>query len=113
MSQTAVVKSAVRAYKRRKLEELAGEVEQAVSRVEARATYAMVRRLAPGNPELQYARKMDQQHGATMVPIGARRGALVTIFGAEPLSLETEPQLPKAKTWIPPETPVKYKAEDA
>ena len=27
--------------------------------------------------------------------------------------METEPQLLHAKTWIPPETPVKYKAEDA
>ena len=38
---------------------------------------------------------------------------MVTIFGAEPLSLETEPQLPQAKTRIPPEKLVTYKAEDA
>ena len=45
--------------------------------------------------------------------IDARRDALVTIFGAKPLSLETEPQLPQAKPWIPPEIPVEYNAEDA
>ena len=46
-SQTAVVKRAMRACKRRKLEDLAGEVEQAVSRGEARTTCAQVKRLAP------------------------------------------------------------------
>ena len=43
----------------------------------------------------------------------ARKDALVTIFGAEPLSLEAEPQLPQAKKLIPPKTPVTYKAGDA
>ena len=57
--------------------------------------------------------RWDLQRGATDGEIGARRDALVTIFGAEPLSLETEPQLPQAKTRIPPETHVKYKVEDA
>ena len=38
----------MRAYKRRKLEDLAGELEQAVSRNQVQSTYAMVKRLAPG-----------------------------------------------------------------
>ena len=43
----------------------------------------------------------------------ARRDALVTFCGAGPLSLEGEPKPLQAKTWISPETPVEYKAEDA
>ena len=91
----------MRAYKRRKLEELAGEVEQAVSRGEASPTYAMVKRLAPRVTVRQKDGSPTWGHDGD---IEARRDALVTVFGAEPLSSETEPQLPQAKTWIPPET---------
>ena len=42
-----MVKGAVRANERRRLEDLAGEVEQAVSRTHLRATDAMVKRPAP------------------------------------------------------------------
>ena len=41
-------------------------------------------------PQLQYARKMDHQTRGQDGEIGARRDALVTIFGTEPLSLQTE-----------------------
>ena len=41
-NQAAVVQGAVRAYKRRKLEDLAGELEQAVFRNQVSATCAMV-----------------------------------------------------------------------
>ena len=42
--------------------------------------------------------------GATMVRLKLKGAgdASVTISGAEPLSLEAEPQLPQVKTWIPP-----------
>ena len=96
-SQTTV-EGAVRAHKRRKLEELA-EVEQAVSRREARATCAMVKRLAPVQAPPRVA--VRQQDGSPTWghddEVGARRDASVTIFGAEPLSLETAPQLPQAE----------------
>ena len=72
------VKGAVRAYWRRKLEDLAGEVEQAVSRGEARATYAMVKRLARVQAPPRFT--VRQKDGGE---IGARRDALVTILGAE------------------------------
>ena len=45
--------------------------------------------------------------------INARRDALVTIFGVVSFFVDTKPQLPQAKPWIPPQTAVQYKAEDA
>ena len=115
-SQTAAVKGAVRAYKRRKLEELAGEVEQAVCRGEIRAMCAMVKRSAPGTGTAQSHRVRQKDGSPTWGHDGeitGHRGALVAILGAEPLSLEAEPQLHQAKKWIPPETPVTHKAGDA
>ena len=114
-SQTAVVKCAVRAYKRRKLEDLAGELEQAVSRNQVKSTCAMVKRLAPvqAPPNVTVRQKDGSPTWSHDGDISARRDALVTIFGAEPLLLEAEPQLLQAKKWILPETPVAYKAGDA
>ena len=114
-SQTAAVKRAVRAYKRRKLEDLAGELEQAVSCNQVKTTYAMVKRLAPVQaPPMVTVRQKDGSptwgHDGEITP---RRDALVTFLGAEPLSLEAEPQLPQAKKLILPETPVTYKTGDA
>ena len=114
-SQTAAAKRAVNEYKRRKLEDLAGELEQAISCNQVNSTYAMVKRLAPVQaPQRVTVRQKERSptwgHDGE---ISARRDALVTIFGAEPLSLEGEPQLHHAKKWIPPETPVTYKAGDA
>ena len=114
-SQTAAVKRAVRAYKRRKWEDLAGELEQAVSCNQVKSTYAMVKRLAPvqAPPRVTVRQKDGSPTWGHDGEITARRDALVTIFGAEPLSLEAEPQPLQAKKWIPPETLVTYKAGDA
>ena len=92
-SQTAVVKGAVRAYKRKKLEELAGEVEQAGSRGEARATYAMVKRLAPFQVPPRVT--VRQKDGSPTWERAEMHWSL-----AEPLSLETEPQLHQPKTYL-------------
>ena len=112
-SQTAAVKSAVRAYKRRKWEDLAGELEQAVSRKQVKSTYAMVKRLAPvqAPPKFTVRQKDGSSTWGHDGEIAARRDALVTIFGAGPLSFEAEPQLLPAKKWIHPETPVHTKVE--
>ena len=111
-SQTSAVKGAVCAYKRRKLEELAGELEQAVCRGETRAMCAMVndQLRSRHRPKSQYARKMDLQRGTTMARL---QRAEMHWSLSEPLSSEAEPQLHQAKKWIPPETPVTCKAGDA
>ena len=114
-SQTAAVKRAVRACKRRKLKDLSCELEQAVSRNLVKSTYAMVKRLAPvqAPPKVTVRQKDGSPTRGHDGEIAARRDALVTIFGAAPLSLEAEPQLHQAKKWIPPQTLVTYKAGDA
>ena len=114
-AEAAAVKGAVRAYKRRQLEELAGELEQAVSRGETRATYAMFKLIAPVQAPCKV--KVRHKDGSPTWghdgEITASTDTLVTILGAEPLSLEAEHQLLQAKKWILAETPVTYKAGDA
>ena len=76
----------------------------------------MVKRFSSGprrRPEVTVRQKDGSPTWGHDGEVGARRDALVTILGAEPLSLETEPQLPQAKAWTPPGKPVKYEAEDA
>ena len=97
MSQTAVVKGAVHAYKRRRLEGLAAKLEEAVSRNRVRATDAMVNRLAPVPTRVTVCQKTELPTWVHAGEIEARKDALVTIFGAEPLSLDLVPQLPQAK----------------
>ena len=45
--------------------------------------------------------------------IGARRDVLVTFLGSRGAFFGNRTSASQAKTWTPPETPVKYKAEDA
>ena len=97
------------------MEDLAGELEQAVSCNQVKSTYAVVKRLASvqAPPRATVRQKVGSPTWGHDGENTARRDALVTIFGAEPLPLEAEPQLPQAKKWIPPETLVTYKAGDA
>ena len=105
-------KEQLRAHKRRKLEDLAGELERAVSCNQVKSTYAMVQRLAPlqAPPRVTVRENDGSPTCGHDGEITARRDALVTIFGAEPLSLNAEPQTPKAKKWRPPETLVTHKS---
>ena len=67
-SKTAAFKRAVRAYKRGKLENLAGELEQTIACNQVKSTYAMVKRLLPvqAPPRVtECARKIDLQRGVT------------------------------------------------
>ena len=68
-SQTPVVKGAVRAYKRRKLEELAGEVDMQspAAKQEQRMQWSNDKLQSKHRPELQCDRRMDHQRGAMMV----------------------------------------------
>ena len=86
-SQTAAVKRAVRAYKRRKLEDLAGKLEQAVCCNQVKSTYAMAKRLAlfQAPPRVTARQKYGSPTWVHDGEITARRHALVTFFGAEPL----------------------------
>ena len=79
----------------------------AVSRGEARATYAMVKRLAPvqAPPRVTVRQKDGSPTWCHDGELRTRRDAFGTICGAVPL--------PDAKTWTLPETLVKYKAKDA
>ena len=101
-SQTAAVKGGSARIQEKQLEHLAGELE-------VTSTCAMVKRLAPvqAPPKVTVRQKDGAPTWGHDGEIAAR-DALVTIFGAEPLSLEAEPQLPQAKKCIPPETPVTY-----
>ena len=96
------------------MEDLAGELEQAVSRNQVKSTFAMVKRYAPvqAPPKVTVRQKDGSSTWGHDGEIAARRGALVTIFGAKPLSLEAEPQLSQAKKWILRETLVTHKAGD-
>ena len=82
------------------MEDLLGELEQAVSRNQVKSEYAMVKRLAPvqAPPRVTVRQKDGSSTWGHDGEIRARRDALVTIFEAELLSLEIEPQLPQAKT---------------
>ena len=87
-------------YKRRKLEDLAGEVEQAVSRGEARATFAMVKRSArvQAPPRVtQYARKTDHQRGATMVRLKGAEMQLSPFLEQSRFRWKPNPNFPKPR----------------
>ena len=92
-----MVKGAVRPCKRKRLEDLAGELEQAISRNQVRGT---VKRLAPvlAPPRVTARQKVGPPTWDHNGEIDARRDALVTILEAEPLLLNTEPQSPKPST---------------
>ena len=91
-------------------------MEQAVSRGEARATYAMLKRLAPvqAPPRVTVRQKDGSPTWGHHGEITARRDALVTFFGAEPLSVGSRTfSFAKARHGHPPETLVTCKAGDA
>ena len=76
----------MREYKRRKLKDLAGELEKAVSRNQVKPTYAMVQTPssspnAPTSESSSESRITSWDHDGE---IDARRDALVNIFGPEP-----------------------------
>ena len=94
-SQSAVVKGAVRAHKRRRLEDLADGLEQGVSCNQVRTTKVMVERLAPVPmpPRVPVRQKAGSPTWDHDGEIDARTDALVNIFGAEPLLFDTESQI--------------------
>ena len=93
-----MVKRAVRACKRNQSENNVCHGQTFYTCPDAATSHSFVKKA--GSPTWDHDGEID-----------ACRDALATNFGAEPLSLDTEPQIHHATPWIPPETPVQYMAQ--